>query len=896
MRILKPQHLSVLHRCFEREGKAYLSVSVLAFLPLNAAPALLPEQELWQVVPPLLDPMTPLDSGVTRLGGEFLVVGDACAPEGKPVQGLEVSATVGSLRKTLHVLGPRYWDGRRPSVPQTFTRLPTGWSHAFGGPSFAENPLGMGIELADTPSGRIQPMPCVESPQFPCTHAGDFVSPVSFAPIPPTWPQRKLFDGTYDDTWLKEVFPGPPKDFNWRFHCMAPKDQWQAQPFIGTESIELGHLHPDVPLIQHALPGIKAVVAIRRKGMSSPTAQILDTRLSTLWLFPNQLRMVMIWQALVQVDDEFADQVELLMAAAEWLERPKDPHSYVEAINARLDEENGALKLLDDHELLPEGLATPNEMMERFQKTLGTNPVAVEDLMARLHASQTELDARMTKEFGAEAVAHSKTALAQRKQEMGIPDLPKSLPDTPQGLAAFAQQFFKSTPKAETLKAHLDNSVAEGIHAMRQDYLNAGFDADNVDAIFNAPRSKSLRISPQGQIAAMEQHLNDMPKIEGVPISMDPKIKSMIAESEHSVTRMQRGIAHLQDPPAPLDATTAGRWREGAAKAHATGQSFAGLKLQAADFSDMDLSGVDFSGAELDGASFVRANLSGSDFTNASLAHAVLDDAMIDGANFTGANLGHANFIHASCANANFQEATLHYTVLDGSRLAGSNFAEVTFNEIQASRADWTGVDLTQATLIKCRLPGSIFVNAKLTKATLLETNLSGSDFSSANLSATDFVTCQLDDSIFDNCQAANVRFVYHSSLRRISFQQAQVPNANFRGMPLDAANFSGANLDGSDLSEVLCAHGNFRKASLKGALLIKGHFEQATFTGCNLMNAILQYAWLKGANFNNTNLYGADLMRVDADTDTRFDDAFTAKARLLPQRRVQPVNMDPAQ
>ena len=51
MRIFKPQHLSAIHRCFEREDKAYLGVSILGFMPIGSSPQLLSEQELWQFIP-----------------------------------------------------------------------------------------------------------------------------------------------------------------------------------------------------------------------------------------------------------------------------------------------------------------------------------------------------------------------------------------------------------------------------------------------------------------------------------------------------------------------------------------------------------------------------------------------------------------------------------------------------------------------------------------------------------------------------------------------------------------------------------------------------------------------------------------------------------------------------
>ena len=90
MRIFKPQHLSAIHRCFEREDKAYLGVSILGFMAIGSSPQLLSEQELWQFIPANTPAGLAFETGVTRLGGEYLILGNACAPGGTPVRDLKL--------------------------------------------------------------------------------------------------------------------------------------------------------------------------------------------------------------------------------------------------------------------------------------------------------------------------------------------------------------------------------------------------------------------------------------------------------------------------------------------------------------------------------------------------------------------------------------------------------------------------------------------------------------------------------------------------------------------------------------------------------------------------------------------------------------------------------------
>ena len=95
--------------------------------------------------------------------------------------------------------------------------------------------------------------------------------------------------------------------------------------------------------------------------------------------------------------------------------------------------------------------------------------------------------------------------------------------------------------------------------------------------------------------------------------------------------------------------------------------------------------------------------------------------------------------------------------------------------------------------------------------------------------------------------------------------------------------------LDNADLSEAACAKACFERASLKGALLMKTDLTGARMSGANLMQVVAQHAILNGADLTDTNLYAADLARVDVDTETKLDNAFMAKARTMPRHKVEP-------
>jgi uncharacterized protein YjbI with pentapeptide repeats len=889
MRILKPQYLSVLQQSFEREQRAYLGVAVIAFAPLAAPPALIAEQDLWQFLPPLLDPEVPLDVALPKTGGEFVVVGRVHAPGGELASGIEVEARVGALHKVLHAYGAREWQDGRPGPAAPLTELQCDWAAAYGGAGFAENPRGRGAAPIETPAGRSWPLPHLEYPTAPSERPDRPIPPACFAPIPMTWPARRRFDGTYDDAWLKNEYPGPPRDLDWRLHCIAPADQWQPRPFEGTEPVELGHWHPEHSWIEGTLPGIRPVVAIRDRGRTTAEARFGEPRLTTVWLFPNELRMVLVWHTVFPVEDELADSVELVLVGAEWLDRPRARQHYLDAIDARLDAEHGALKMLADEELLPEGLATANESLARYQELLADSGVAVERAGERVAKAAAERQVRLTEALGAQAAAKVEADAAAVLGRLGMPPLSATPPTDPAGLQRLAAEMGRTMPSADVFRQRAEGELAAVHTTMRRQLADAGHQPAAIEALLHPAPAVAKPPSPTQLVAQFEQTLAGLPRASAatVPV-LDPRLRAVAAEAEALRAGASSSANHLDPPPPPREPALLARWRDGATAARAQGRSFAGLKLKRADFSGMDLAGVDFSEAELDGASFKGALLRAANFRKASLAHAVLDGAVLDEANFEGANLGHASLSGASARACRLTGAVLQHTLLSGAVLDGAVAADATFLDVRADRAHWAKAELDGAQFLRCRLPEAVFAGARLARALFLEADLSAADFTDAALESATFVTCKLDAAQFDRCSGRNARFVHGSTLRGASFAGASVPQANFRALPLDGANFAGACLDGADLSGAECADGVFQRASLKGALLMKGQFQRAAFTGANLMQAVAQHADLSATDLRGANLYAADLMRVTTDAQTSAEGAFLAKARTQPQRRAR--------
>jgi uncharacterized protein YjbI with pentapeptide repeats len=850
MRIIKPQHLSILPRTFERQQRAYLCVSVIAFCPLLGEAALLPEQELWPTVTPLLGD-TPLDMGLPKTGGEYIVAANAMAPGGAAVTQLKVGAKVGALQKILQVHGAREWRGRQISAPAPFKQMPLNWQQAYGGAEFTDNPFGTGAPLKNASGDIPLPLPCVEYPHDPATAPGKAITPASFFALHPMSTQRKRFDGTYDSAWLKQDYPGPPKDFDWRYHCIASADQWQAEPFKGDEVVELVHMHGEHARISGRLPGITPVIGVRLDRMADNAMRFIEPKLTTVWLFPNQLRMALVWHSLLQVGDEFGDDVQLVMAAAEWTGKPRGKDHYLKAVAERQDKERGAIKMLDDHELLPEGLATPNDSAKRHLGLMGMSDQVRDAIAGKLAENKQSLNAKLA------TVPKSTDPSAAAANPLAQFNLPVSMGDT---LPASTQEFLDLARKVEPVLAQMAKQL-------------------------------TAQDKPATVKAAKKPARDAAPSLTAVPLAPGQELPqaalARVQQIQPQADAAMLGIAHLSEAPPAIDAATAEQWRTSAQKAKEQGRSFAGLKLQGADFSGMDLSGVDFTGAELESTNFANATLQGATFERCPLAFANFSGAKLKGASFAGSNLGKAAFAKADAESCNFQGATLSNTQLNGAQLAGCNFRGATLLETNLEQARLNGAVLSGCIVLRSKLRGADMSQADITKASFVESDLQGAAFRRAVLTSADFVTCMLDGAVFDEASADNARFVHGSSLKAASFAGASLRKACLRNMPLVQSNFERAQMDQADLSHAQCGKARLFKASLKNALLLKCDLQAAVLQSANLMQAVMQHADLRGADLRGTNLFACDMARIETDAQTRTDQAFTAKVRTVPARKV---------
>jgi hypothetical protein len=235
--------------------------------------------------------------------------------------------------KRLRVSGPSlfYLRNKREwtrTACESVARVPVRWEHAFGGRTFMRradapegeppllnevcfsNPLGQGwIDRRAIEQARAAGLPDIERMQAPqieplsdrmqqpvlARHSGVDLDaramaeiarsygrePAGLGVVGRAWAPRLALAGTYDDAWLAQRHPWPPRDFEFGYWNAAPLDQ-QISYLPPDARIELWNLTdpastPDGHL-SVTLPGHRALVLLRLdNGALLPLPMATDT-------------------------------------------------------------------------------------------------------------------------------------------------------------------------------------------------------------------------------------------------------------------------------------------------------------------------------------------------------------------------------------------------------------------------------------------------------------------------------------------------------------------------------------------------------------------------------------------------------------------------------------------
>lgn len=256
--------------------------------------------------------VAPSDVSLAKTSTDVVILGDACAPRGRPARTMDVSVSIGPVNATVRVVGNRVWasDGVTygTTAPEPFETMPLVWERAFGGRDESDrgpreeprNPVGTGFRAGD---GR-EPiegtaLPNIEDPRDPITSWKHRPTPVCFGPILPHWEPRRSYGGTYDEEWQKERAPYLPSDFDPRFLQVAPPPLIAPSPLNGGESVELIGFQPH-GLMQFSLPAVRPRVVFQLKVRAEERPAMLDTVI----IEPTARRLQLVWRAAFRCDKE----------------------------------------------------------------------------------------------------------------------------------------------------------------------------------------------------------------------------------------------------------------------------------------------------------------------------------------------------------------------------------------------------------------------------------------------------------------------------------------------------------------------------------------------------------------------------------------------------------------
>lgn len=846
MRVLKPlYYVSPLITPFD-DGKRIHCV-VTALLHVSFAGELQKDQDLWLYAADETEGMV-LDEGKPKVHGEWLVHG-SCYARRPGVGQSFVKATVDGQEKVLAVFGQRSWTSLGPSTPEPFDAVPVRFTHAFGGPKLAENPVGTGYG-GDTPPPQVEVRsPLVMTPRDKPPLAG-------LGRIDPTWPQRASRAGTYDDKWFKTRYPGVSEDFDGTYFLLALPDQWRDKPFAGTEPFSMVNMHPEHELVSGKLPGVNARAFVKRKGEE----RMVDVRMAidTVVFYPHRERLVLVCRGATRTWSDTLADIEEVAFGVEWMDRPKTYEHYMEAFAVKRDRRAG-VKRLDDTALLPEG--NPEKGPKQRIKAPG------EGLAQRqLERNAEHKIAELRKSFVEKGIDTS----ALDKLPTHI-DTSVDLDEVP--------AFEGPPPTVEGVQKKIEDEKKAALDKMRKELATLpGNVGDEVRKRFEAAADKALlgHVGPPTyDREKARQQLEGLADKAGAAGLSNAKLKAALAdpradqrmrELEENGRETYRTAVQLQHPAPPLapEASAAARARVTA------------MVRDGAPFAFVDLTGADLSGMDLRGAKLSHAWLESANLAGAALAGAELDNAVLARADLTGTDLSQcralrgANLSEAKMAGADLGSLDLTGCFFVRADLTNAKLVGAILNKVDFGDAKMVGTDLSRsrATALrfhKMRLERVAVRGAQWERPLFYESEVTGLDARGADMKNLSFVDTLVEDSTFDDATLFTLRAaraLAATVVRRCSFVGTIGHKGLFRGLDMVRSDFRHADMKESDFSGATLDDSRFEDARLVGARFVGASIRRCNFDRADIMEGLFGEALMDHATFESANLFRADFAR----------------------------------
>ena len=132
---------------------------------------------------------------------------------------------------------------------------------------------------------------------------------MGFAPLPPSWIQRRQYVGTYDQEWEDKRHPLSPEDFKFDFYNAAHPDLVYGGYLKGDEDVELEGFSPS-GTISFSLPDYDLGAVLTDQGDYS-FAGIGE--LDTLQIDVDAMKAYLVWRVTVPLLGDSIEKVVLKM-------------------------------------------------------------------------------------------------------------------------------------------------------------------------------------------------------------------------------------------------------------------------------------------------------------------------------------------------------------------------------------------------------------------------------------------------------------------------------------------------------------------------------------------------------------------------------------------------------
>ncbi|MET1410827.1 DUF2169 domain-containing protein [Roseibium sp. HPY-6] len=916
MRVFKPLRLGLLTKTVPHNGAGLFVISTLTTFDLLDPGDILAEAALWPIVAKELPKGAIFDAAYPKPAGEFFIAGKAMSAE--PVQAMNVAVSVGNLQRKLSVFGDRTWqagpDSPVFSQPVPFNEMPLTPERAFGGESFAGNPVGRGSVSADIVAHiGGAPLPNVELSGLEIKAITDRPEPALVGPIAMDDPARMKLTGTFDKTWTSLKMPEWPDDFDPRYYMSAPQSQRFGHFLNGDEPVRVVGMSAQAPDVQSRLPGVRARAFVAKAGSQGRLIEV-PLRTDTVWIFGSELKGSVVNRGFLEVSDRDGTEISDVMIAYEWLgDSPRSADHYQHVYDLRSDPDEGYKYLLADSQLSPEEdpeetarreqvrLAETKARQEKWlegrqwwlERQFAENGVPVSlvpavgdpDVQPLLLPSREDIErgdidfARIVsdaQEIQREAELKTNAVLAELDgltTRLGLPanNIPKANHKILEQLGGSMQTAKGFLPGVDEILAQSElNELLEGFEQIAPSDRPIPEEPDPESA-FKTARDRFLESLSSELLGPARTLVEDIPQTIGaerievgtdaaeeMELDADGALDAFLTKSFPATVG--------KDGPSPLATIrSALSPSSGDPAAAGSGADQAKAKLAEAE-ENLD-----------DALLFARRNAAEQIAPLTPLGEQAaarfgeyVRDHLANGGTLTGRDMAGASLAALEHDGADLTGSFLEACNLSGARLRRARAVDAVLTGANLSQADFSGADMTRVNLSKTGAAQCSFREAQFSGSTIVGADFSGSDFSGTVFEDCTFVECVLPDTSLSGATLKDCSFV-NCDLTGLKADRLRLEKTVFLSCALDTSDWSDATLQKASFADTSFRAAVFSRAALDecgwfgptdmtSVKFTDVRAEKCGFQDARMPESDFLRAVFHGCNLSSVNLEAADM------------------------------------